>query len=231
MVPGTEVGHSHRLHCKKSPAEVVLPSPAEEIQPATGAAETVLLSRHWVCPVHFNNCVVWFSYKIRHQKTTENGSDCWKDYWYSPAHPSRTVYIQSEEKGSENHSGSLTPKLPHLWTLAIWPALQSRKYQDSQAQEQFLPPGNLPHEQLNVPHLYNKNVQYPYIYLLPLHPSTSLHLTQSNSIIIYSTIVYTLIYLQRVFIFYFFDCVLLSFVYWKLMSLKQIPCMRKHTWQ
>uniref|UniRef100_A0A8C2JFM0 RAB3 GTPase activating protein subunit 2 (non-catalytic) n=1 Tax=Cyprinus carpio TaxID=7962 RepID=A0A8C2JFM0_CYPCA len=34
---------------------------------------------------------------------------------------------------------------------AIWPARQSHKYQNSQAQEQFLPPGNLPHEQLNVP--------------------------------------------------------------------------------
>uniref|UniRef100_A0A8C2JCS5 RAB3 GTPase activating protein subunit 2 (non-catalytic) n=1 Tax=Cyprinus carpio TaxID=7962 RepID=A0A8C2JCS5_CYPCA len=32
---------------------------------------------------------------------------------------------------------------------AIWPARQSHKYQNSQAQEQFLPPGNLPHEQLN----------------------------------------------------------------------------------
>ena len=39
------------------------------------------------------------------------------------------------------------------------------------------------------------NVQYPYIYLLTLHPRTLLHLTQSYSIIIYSTIVYTLIYL------------------------------------
>ncbi len=68
-----------------------------------------------------------------------------------PAHPSRTVYIQSEEKGSENHSGSLTFKPSPFWTFAIWPALQSPKYQDSQAQEQFLPPGNLPNEQLNVP--------------------------------------------------------------------------------
>ncbi len=61
---------------KKGPIKAVLPSPAEEIQPATEAAETVLLSRHRVCSVHINNCLVWFSYKIRHQKTTENGSDC-----------------------------------------------------------------------------------------------------------------------------------------------------------
>ncbi len=31
---------------KKGPAEVVLPSPAEDVQPATGAAETVLLCHH-----------------------------------------------------------------------------------------------------------------------------------------------------------------------------------------
>ncbi len=62
---------------------------------------------------------------VRDQKTTENGSDCWTDYWCPPAHPSRTVYIQSEEKGSGNHSGSLTSKSSPFWTFSIWPALQS----------------------------------------------------------------------------------------------------------
>ncbi len=33
------MGLSHRLYGEKSPAEAVLPSPAEEVQPATGAAE------------------------------------------------------------------------------------------------------------------------------------------------------------------------------------------------
>ncbi len=40
---GPEVGQSHRLNFQKGPAEVVLPSPAEGFQSATGAAETVLL--------------------------------------------------------------------------------------------------------------------------------------------------------------------------------------------
>ncbi len=31
---GPEVGQSHRLYCEKGPAEAVLPSPAEEVQPA-----------------------------------------------------------------------------------------------------------------------------------------------------------------------------------------------------
>ncbi len=45
-LPGPEVGQSYRLHCEKGPAEAVLPSPAEEVQPATGAADTVLLCHH-----------------------------------------------------------------------------------------------------------------------------------------------------------------------------------------
>ncbi len=45
-LPGPEVGLSHRLHCKKGPAEAVLHSPAEEVQPATGAAENFILCHH-----------------------------------------------------------------------------------------------------------------------------------------------------------------------------------------
>ncbi len=33
-------------HCEKGPAEAILPSPAEKVQHATGAAETVLLCHH-----------------------------------------------------------------------------------------------------------------------------------------------------------------------------------------
>ncbi len=86
-------------------------------------------------------------------------------YRCPPANPPRTVYIQSEEKSSENrsenHSGSLTSKSSPFRTFAIWPALQSHNYQDSQAQEQFLPPGNPTYEQLNapLPPLCNNNVQ------------------------------------------------------------------------
>ncbi len=43
---GPEVGHSRRRHCEKGPAEAVLPSPAEEVQPSTGTAERVLLCHH-----------------------------------------------------------------------------------------------------------------------------------------------------------------------------------------
>ncbi len=56
-LPGPEVGQSHWVHCEKGPAEAVLPSPAEKVQPATGAAETVLFCHHWIRPLHVNNCL------------------------------------------------------------------------------------------------------------------------------------------------------------------------------
>ncbi len=36
---GPEVGQTHWIHCEKGPAEAVFPSPAEKVQPTTGAAE------------------------------------------------------------------------------------------------------------------------------------------------------------------------------------------------
>ncbi len=43
-ISGPELRHSHQLHSNKSPTKFELP--AEEVEPATGDAETVLLSRH-----------------------------------------------------------------------------------------------------------------------------------------------------------------------------------------
>ncbi len=76
-----------------------------------------------------------------------------------------------------------------------------------------------------------------------LHSSTSLHLILFYFILssiaqlyiqfnYFSIFVYLYLHMY-IFLFssYFYClCVLVS-VYWKLMSLKQIPCMRKHTWQ
>ncbi len=77
---GPEVGQSHWLYREKGPAEAVFPPPAKEVQPASGAADTVLLCHHRVCPMLFYNCLVWFSYQNRHQKTTTDSQDCWEDY-------------------------------------------------------------------------------------------------------------------------------------------------------
>ncbi len=40
------------------------PSPAEEVQPATGAAETVLLGHHLIRSLHINNYLVQLRYQI-----------------------------------------------------------------------------------------------------------------------------------------------------------------------
>ncbi len=112
---GPEVGQSHWVHGEKGPAEAVLPSPAEEVQPATGAAETVLLCHHWIHPLHFNNCLVQLSYQIWPQKTTEDSPDCWENHWYNPPHFPRTVLIQSEQKAWQNHPGPLTSSTHHIF--------------------------------------------------------------------------------------------------------------------
>ncbi len=133
---------------KKGPAKVVLLSPAEEVQPATGAAETVLLCHHWNCPLHVNNCLVQLSYKIWPQKTMEGSPDCWANHWYTLPHSAITVLIQSEQKGWQNHSGPLTSSTLPLWTVTDWSTLQSSEYQNDQTQKQFLSPSNPSHEHL-----------------------------------------------------------------------------------
>ncbi len=49
---------NHIDYCEKGPAEAVFPPPAKEVQPASGAADTVLLCHHRVCPMFFYNCLV-----------------------------------------------------------------------------------------------------------------------------------------------------------------------------
>ncbi len=52
------MGQSHWVYGGKGPAEAVLPSPAEEVQPATGAVETVLLI---IESILCTSITVWFS--------------------------------------------------------------------------------------------------------------------------------------------------------------------------
>ncbi len=113
---GPEVGQSHWVHCEKGPAEVVLPLPGEEVQPATGAADSVLLCHHWIHPLNVNNCLVQLSYQIIPQKTMEGSPDCWTNHWYNPLQAPRTLLIQSEQKGWQNYSGPLTS----MHTLSLY---------------------------------------------------------------------------------------------------------------
>ncbi len=131
-LPGPEVGHSHWVHCEKGPAEVVLPSSAEEVQPATGAAETVLLYHHLIRPLHVNYCLVQLSYQIWPQKTIEGSPDYWANHWYNLPQSPRIVLIQSEQKCWQNHSGPLTSSTFSLWTVTIWSTLKSSEHQNDQ---------------------------------------------------------------------------------------------------
>ncbi len=83
-------------------------SPAEEDQPATEAADTVLLCHHWIRPLYVNNCLVQLSYQIWPQKTTEGSPDSRANHWYNPPHSPRAVLVQSEQKSWQNHSEPLT---------------------------------------------------------------------------------------------------------------------------
>ncbi len=88
--------------------------------------------------------------------------------YYSP----RTVLIQSEQKGWQNHSGPLTSSTLPLWTVAVWSTLQSSVHQNDQTQEQFLPSGSPSHEHLtlNVEHitLFTLFIHHTYIFFISI---------------------------------------------------------------
>ncbi len=130
---------------KKAQQRLFFLRPADKVQPATGAAEKVLLCHHWIRPLHVNNCLVQLSYQIW-PKTTKGSLDCWSNHWYNPppphTHSPRTVLIQSEQKGWENPSEPLISSTLPLWTVTVWSKLQSSEHQNDQTQEQYLPSGN-----------------------------------------------------------------------------------------
>ncbi len=148
---GTTISHDLKWDTSiDSIVKKVLPLPAEEAQPATGAAGTVLLCHQWVSPLYANNCLVQLSYQIWPQKTTEGSPDCWVNHWYKPLQSPRTVLIQRKQKGWQNHSGPLTSRTLPLWTVTVWTTLQSSEHQNDQTQEQFLPQCNPSHEHLTL---------------------------------------------------------------------------------
>ncbi len=84
---------------------------------STGAADTVLLCCHWICPLLINNCLVQLSYQIWSQKSPEDSPDCWANHWYNPPHSPRTVLIQSEQKGLAKSLWPLTHPAHSLFEL------------------------------------------------------------------------------------------------------------------
>ncbi len=125
--------------------------------------ETVLLCHHWIRLLHINNCLVQLSYQIWPQKTTEGSPDCWANHWYNPPYSPRTVLIQSEQKGWQNHSGPLTSSTLPLWTVTVWSTLQSSEHQNDQSQNQSLPSGNPSHEHLTL-NMEHTTLLYNYLF-------------------------------------------------------------------
>ncbi len=106
-----ELGHSHQLHCKKKPQELLK-------QFYSAVIESVLCT----------SITVWFG------SATKSG----------------IIRLQRMVWTAERIISAPVPTIQELYlTLVIWLALQSPNYQDSQAQEQFLPPGNPTYEPLN----------------------------------------------------------------------------------
>ena len=76
-----------------------LPASAQEVQPASGAADPVLHCSHRVCSLHFNNWLVWIGHQTGQEQTTTDSRGCRNDYWCRPAHHPGPVHLQSQENG------------------------------------------------------------------------------------------------------------------------------------
>ncbi len=114
---GPEVGQSHWVHCEKGPAEVVLPSPAEEVQPATGAADTVQLCHHWIRPLHVNNCLVQLQ-ELYLSRVSKRAGKITLD----PSHPAHSLFellpsgrrYRALSTRTTSHRNSFFPQAIHL---------------------------------------------------------------------------------------------------------------------
>ncbi len=78
-------------------------------------------------------------------QSTADSQKCSEDYRCPSAQPQRTLPLQSEGRAKKV---TLDPSHPaySLWTVDLWPTLQSTEHQNSQTQEQFFPPGHIPPE-------------------------------------------------------------------------------------
>ncbi len=152
-------------------------------------------------------------------KTTEGSPDCWANRWYNPPYSPRTVLIQSEQKGWQNHSGSLTSSTLPLWTAAVWSTLQSSEHQNDQTQEQFLPPSNPSHEHLtltwNTQHYFTTILQlfihHTYIYnifYLIFFSISNLHVRPVHTWLSVLHSVFAILYIAYLYICILFFCCL-----------------------
>jgi len=116
---GPEVGRQH--HQEKGQVEVVLPAPAQEVQPA----DLVLLRHHPVCALSRHHCVFWIGHQARQRRTPTGGQVCRENYWLQPALHPGLVHLQSQKAGWKHHCRSFTSRTQAVPTPPLWLALQS----------------------------------------------------------------------------------------------------------
>ncbi|KAI3364219.1 hypothetical protein L3Q82_011018 [Scortum barcoo] len=88
-----KVGIQHRHHQEEGPAEDVLPAPTQEVQPASGTADSV-------CPLHIHHCVVWISHQTGQEQTTTDSQDCRKKSSVPACLPSIQDLVLRPESGN-----------------------------------------------------------------------------------------------------------------------------------
>ena len=63
----SEVDTQHRHSYQKGSAEVVFPTSTQEVQPAPGAADSILYRNNPVYSLFIHHCLVWISYQTRQE--------------------------------------------------------------------------------------------------------------------------------------------------------------------
>lgn len=61
---------------KEWPAEVTLPTTAQEVKPVSGAADHLIHRHHPVCLLNFRYCLVWISHQTGQKQTATDNQVC-----------------------------------------------------------------------------------------------------------------------------------------------------------
>ncbi|KAM9826430.1 uncharacterized protein ACBT44_006669 [Syngnathus typhle] len=75
----------------------LLSETAQEVQPATGAAEDLLYCHHPVYSLHLHHCLVWIGHQTRQALTATDNQDCRKDNRDQPPIYPGLVPVQDQE--------------------------------------------------------------------------------------------------------------------------------------
>ncbi len=165
-----KVGHSHRLHCEKGPAEVVLPSPAEGSSTYHRSCWNSFYSAI-IESVLCTSITVWFSSATKSdpQKTTEGSPDCWANRWYNPPYSPRNCTYPEWAKGLAK--SLWTPHIQHTPSLNCCRLVDATELWAPERPDTgtVLPPSNPSHEHLtltwNTQH-YFTTIYSPHIHII-----------------------------------------------------------------